>query len=163
MRNRKLTLIIICLAIAIIVTTGCSRRFLPASGSYRLPSPSPAIPAGDTPANGLVQSDGSGAVTIDVKWLGAGEGTLTFNVDMNTHSVDLDEYDLGQLTVLRDGAGQEYYPTAWESAPGGHHRRGKLTFPLPDTLSQGAAGYLELVIRNVAGVSERVMRWEMTS
>jgi hypothetical protein len=80
---------------------------------------------------------------------------------MNTHSVDLDEYDLGKLTVLRDDQGHEYQPVSWESAPGGHHRRGTLAFVPPDSLRSGEAQSLELVIRDVAGVDERVMTWRL--
>jgi hypothetical protein len=69
--------------------------------------------------------------------------------------VYLDQYDLGELAVLRDDAGKEYHPTSWDSAPGGHHRRGILAFSPPEK-----AKYLELVIRGVAEVRERVFRWE---
>ncbi len=80
---------------------------------------------------------------------------------MNTHSVDLDQYDLGELAVLRDDAGNEYHPISWDSPPGGHHRRGALTFPLPDSLSQGEARYLEIVIQDIAGIEQRVLKWEL--
>jgi hypothetical protein len=63
--------------------------------------------------------------------------------------------------VLRDDAGNEYRPSSWDSAPGGHHRQGTLTFPIPDSLGQGKARYIEMVIRDVAGVKERVLRWEL--
>jgi hypothetical protein len=108
-----------------------------------------------------VQSSTGGKVTIDVEWTGIENNTLVFYVAMNTHSVDLDRYDLGKVAVLRDDTGKEYRPSSWHSAPGGHHRSGTLTFPIPDSLSQGRARYLQLIIRDVAGVKERTLKWEL--
>jgi len=80
---------------------------------------------------------------------------------MNNNSVNLDQYDLKELTLLRDGQGNEYRPTSWRSASGSHYRSGELTFALPDSLSQGKAKFVELIIRDLAGVNERVLRWEV--
>ncbi|HEY82339.1 MAG TPA: hypothetical protein G4O01_03500 [Dehalococcoidia bacterium] len=113
------------------------------------------------PTNGAVQSNTGGAVTIDVEWVSADDAQLVFQVAMNTHSVDLDQYDLGTLAILRDDAGGEYHPLSWDSAPGGHHRRGTLIFPVPDSLRQGKAKHIEIIIRDVAGVEGRVLRWEL--
>ena len=113
------------------------------------------------PTNGLIQSNTGGSVTIDVEWVKTEDDSLVFNVSMNTHSVDLDQYDLGELAVLRDDAGKEYRPVSWDSAPGGHHRRGTLTFPLPDSLSQEEEKYVEIVIRDVADIEERLLKWEL--
>ncbi len=63
--------------------------------------------------------------------------------------------------MLRDDTGNEYRPVSWDSAPGGHHRKGTLTFVLPDSLSQGKAKYVEIVIQDVAGIKERVLKWEL--
>lgn len=114
------------------------------------------------PINGPVQSSSGGAVTVDVKWLSAEKEILVFAVSLNTHSVNLDQYDLGKLAVLRDDGGNEYNPTSWKSAPGGHHRKGTLTFAVPDSLSQKKAKYLELILRDVAGVAERAIKWELS-
>ena len=133
---------------------------LGACASSASPSPtSPSGPGSQAPTNGLVQSSSGGSVTIDVKWLGAQDGSLAFQVTMDTHSVDLDQYDLGKLAVLRDDTGKEYAPAAWLSPPGGHHREGTLKFPVPESLTQGKARSIQLVIRDVAGVGERVLQW----
>jgi hypothetical protein len=100
-------------------------------------------------------------VTIDVEWIKAEDNSLIFDVAMNTHSVDLDQYNLGQLAILRDNTGKEYHPVSWDSAPGGHHRRGTLSFPLPDSLNQGGTSYIEIVIQDVAGIKERVLKWDL--
>ena len=147
--------------VAVILVAGCSSRFVPPGEETDYPSLPPSS-SFDGPTNGLVQSNTGGNVDIDVEWVVADSDSLVFNVAMNTHSVDLDQYDLGELAVLRDDRGNEYRAISWESASGGHHRTGILTFPiLPDSLSQGKAGYLEIVIRDVAGIEERVLKWEL--
>ena len=114
-----------------------------------------------------VQTSSGGNVTIDVSWDGASDsGTLTFEVAMNTHSVGLDGYDLSKLAILRNDRGQEVKPERWDAPPGGHHRRGVLTFPAVDSSGKPVVDdgvkSLELMIKDVAGVSERVLKWEVS-
>jgi len=147
------------IAMTAIILTGCSSRFV---------SPSKEItPAGQTPSPALVsqaptqvRSSSEGAVTIDVGWDDKKATQLEFSVVMNTHSVDLDQYDLGKLTVLQDDSGNKYQPLSWQAPAGGHHRSGMLIFPLPDSVRQGKAKYFEIVIRDVDSIKERVFRWE---
>lgn len=141
-----------------VIVAGCSSSPPIQEKTSSQPTTSPTL---KVPTNGLIQSNTGGSVTIDVEWVKAGDDSLTFNVAMNTHSVDLDQYDLGKLAVLRDDTGNEYHSSSWDSALGGHHRRGTLAFPLPDSLSQGTAKYVELVIRDVADIEERVLKWEL--
>jgi len=105
-----------------------------------------------------VRSDNAGGVVIDVEpvKLGDDQETWEFAVALNTHSVDL-AYDLTQVAVLRCERGEEHLPLAWEgSPPGGHHRQGLLRFSPLDHSSS----FIEIVIRGVANVPERVFRWE---
>jgi hypothetical protein len=104
-----------------------------------------------------------GQVTIKAIWRGPGE-KLVFDVALDTHVIDLDGYDLRQLASLRTDQGREVLPVGWDAPSGGHHRSGTLTFPAtgPDgnaVLGPGT-GALQLVIRDVAGVSERVFTWQ---
>ncbi len=117
---------------------------------------------------GTTRTSEGGSVTIDVTWEKSKESAdvLTFAVGMNTHSVDLDRYDLGKLAILRTDQGQEVKPGRWDAPEGGHHRSGVLTFPARDgsgrpVLGPGV-GSFELVIRDVAGIKERVLRWEVS-
>ncbi len=100
--------------------------------------------------------------TTTATWLGSSAG-MVFSVAMNTHAVDLDSYDLKQLATLRIDGGREVQPTSWEAPKGGHHRSGTLTFPATDTdgrpLIASGTRTIELVIRDVAGVPERVFAW----
>ena len=141
--SKKSTLFLL-MSLAIILLAGCS------SSSQQ-----------GTQSNGLIQSSTGGPVTIDVKWLGIDNDSLIFDVSMNTHSVDLDSYDLSELAVLIDDTGNKFYPTSWDSAPGGHHRKGIITFPVPDSIIQEKTEYFEMLIRDVAGVENRVLKWEL--
>lgn len=151
-KKRSFILVISILTMAILIA-GCSSS--PVS-----PEKGNTPPTGGS-VNGLIQSSTEGAVTIEVEWLANNRDTLVFDIAMNTHSVNLDQYDLKELTFLRDEKGAEYRPLSWNSAPGGHHRTGRLTFALPTSLSQGKAKYFELHIGDVAGVKERVLKWEL--
>lgn len=142
------------LVIGAILVTGCTSRSLPQGKNAPEISTSSS---GNSPTNGLTQSHNGGAVTIDVEWLGETSGNLRLEVAMNTHSVDLDSYDLGKLALLRDDTGKQYLPTSWDSRPGGHHKQGVLTFQAPDSEPK----YLDLIIWDVAGVKERAFRWEL--
>ena len=157
----KSSVLVITVIMMAVIGAGCSPGFVP---QQKEDAPSPSPPSGspsNVPTNGLVQSNTDSAVTIDMEWIKAKDGSLIFSVAMNTHSVDLDQYDLGELTILRDDADNEYHPVSWDSAPGGHHRMGTLTFPLPDSVSQGNAKYIEVMIRDIAGIEERVFKWEL--
>jgi hypothetical protein len=112
----------------------------------------------------VTQTSEAGQVTVKVTWQGVAAGPV-FSVAMDTHSVDLDAYDLKQLAVLRTDSGREVRPVEWQSPKGGHHRSGTLAFP-PNT-PDGAAllgtntRTFELVIRDLAGVPERTFRWSL--
>ncbi|NOZ26654.1 MAG: hypothetical protein GXP39_01195 [Chloroflexi bacterium] len=101
----------------------------------------------------------AGRVTVEIAPLNLDrpESTLHFRVAMNTHSVELD-YDLTQLAVLRTDRGDEVAPVRWDGARGGHHVSGVLYFP---TIDLDGAQWIEVVIRDVAGIPERVFRWDL--
>ncbi|HET7271065.1 MAG TPA: hypothetical protein VFI90_08245 [Rubrobacter sp.] len=117
----------------------------------------------DKPSSATRTSEG-GEVTVAATWKGRSAGPV-FEVAMDTHSVDLDGYDLKKLAVLRTGGGEEVRPSAWDAPKGGHHREGTLAFPKrtpggsriigPDTRR------IELIIRDVAGVPERRFEWKL--
>lgn len=99
-----------------------------------------------------------GGVTVKVTPTSMAPGApLAFDVAMDTHSVDLTD-DLLKVAVLRDEQGTEYKPTVWDGAgPGGHHRQGTLKFPA----MPGSPKTVILVLKDVAGVPERVFQWTL--
>lgn len=104
------------------------------------------------------------SVTIEATPQGklmVGSKELVFNVVMDTHSVDLDVYDLTTLATLRDSQGRQFKAISWQSPKGGHHRSGTLGFKNDQSLLQPDTKYIELLIKDVAKVPERVLRWEL--
>ncbi|HBY97624.1 MAG TPA: hypothetical protein DEP84_27390 [Chloroflexi bacterium] len=121
-----------------------------------------AVPARHNRASFPVQTSEGGQVSVAVTWSGPATG-LVFDVAMNTHSVNLDGYNLKQLAVLRTDQGQEVRPSGWETSGGGHHRAGTLIFPDEGRDGRPVLGAevhaVTLVIRDVAGVPERSFQW----
>jgi hypothetical protein len=125
------------------------------------PAAAETQPQAAAPAIFEPQANSEQAVTVQVTPLNLPEGseTLDFEVAFNTHSVDL-SFDPAAISVLRDDQGREYPAAGWEgSEPGGHHRSGVLKFTAPENMP----AFVEVIIRDVAGVPERVFRWELNS
>ncbi len=158
MSKRKMRLLVIMSMLAgllaVLILAGCSSA---ATASKPQSAPPPVSSQPSEPSSAPVQSSSGGSVTIEAKLLGHQNGSLVFEISMGTHSVNLDTYDFKQLALLRDDKSGEYSPIEWDSAAGSHHRSGKLVFAHPDKSTKT----FELVIRNVAGVNERVLRWQV--
>jgi len=108
-------------------------------------------------APGQTRTHSGGGVTVKVTYLNpqAADGAR-FEVVLDTHSANLDAYDLKALSILRDEAGKGYEATQAEDKGSGHHRQITLVFPKPPS----GIKRLDLLIRDIAGVKERVFRWE---
>lgn len=118
----------------------------------------------------LTQQDTQGAVTVEATLLTLdklrADGKLAVQVKLDTHAVDLDQYQLEKLATLRDTQGQEIQALGLESPSGsGHHREGVLIFPGTDASGKPVLGpevrTLTLILRGVGGVPERVFRWQL--
>jgi hypothetical protein len=93
---------------------------------------------------------------VDVTFLKERAEGATFQVVLDTHSGSVDGYRFEEIVRLRDGRGGEMSPAAVEGAKGsGHHREAMVRFAWPEPRPKT----LELVVKGVAGVSERVFRW----
>lgn len=135
-------------------------------------TPGATSPAGSTPdttatsaggaavAVGAPQevSDANG-VTVTATWGGSATAAV-FEIEMDTHSGSLDSIDLAGA-VLRNDRGQQLSGASWAAPAGGHHRSGKLTFAGDAAPVLQGAKWVELVLPNVGGVPERVLRWEL--
>lgn len=116
----------------------------------------PRIAGAGESASRAKQSVAGGGVTVDVSFLKERAEGATFQVVLDTHSANLDGYRFEEIVRLRDGRGGEQSPAAVESAKGsGHHREATVRFAWPDP----KPGSVELVVKGVAGVPERVFRW----
>jgi hypothetical protein len=102
-------------------------------------------------------SNSSGGVTVKVTHRAPQPpNELRFEVALDAHSLDLDPYDLRNLTLLRDANGKTYEPLNFEKKGSGHHREAVVFFPQPS-----AGGQVEVIIKDVAGVKERVFRFNI--
>ncbi len=81
----------------------------------------------------LTKTDSQGPVTVKVAFDAQEQterGKLVFKVEMDTHSVEVGNINLGQLSVLRNEKGEQVNPSEWTSPAGdGHHVKETLTFP----------------------------------
>ena len=115
-------------------------------------------------SNSATRASEGGEVTVSATWKGRSVGPV-FEMAMDTHSVELDAYDLKKLAVLRADGGVEVRPSAWDAPKGGHHREGTLTFPERTPGGSRVIGpdtrRIRLVIRDVAGVPERSFEWKL--
>lgn len=111
--------------------------------------------AAETPP-GVKQSIRGGGVTVRVELLKESSEAAAFQVSLDTHTINLDVYEFKQIVRLRDSRGGELAPTVVEGVTGsGHHRRATLSFAWPEPKPRT----LELVVKDVASVPERVFRW----
>ena len=166
MHNRTLWVMSL-LAILTLILAGCSAN--------PSPTPQPAVPVALAPtpvptAKGpeptptptakslTAQVVAGGGMTVLVRppTLKLGQA-VEFGIVLDSHSVEIVE-DMAKSVVLRTETGKEYTPAAWDGdKPGGHHRTGVIRFaPLTDQPRR-----IELIIKDVAGVPERLYRWEL--
>jgi len=135
----KLNVIII--ALSVLISTAISGCL---SGSEQTPEQTAP------PADLSEQKENSEAgVTITAVYL----GNNAFEISLDTHSGSLD-YEMDKISYIRDSKGNIIKPEAWDGGIGGHHFKGTLKFPKFDDSRS-----FELVIENVAGVEERVLKW----
>ena len=127
------------------------------------PNATPPLASAGASSPGTTLTNEGGMVTVFATWAGPTAGPV-FKIVLDTHSVDLDTYDLAKLAVLRVD-GREVAATVWDAPKGGHHRSGDLVFPTSGadgapTIGASAKA-VEIVVRDVAGVPERTFRWPL--
>lgn len=161
MRTKSFFIPILLGFVALLLTACSGTSSAPASNANRSQNQNvvTSTKAGSANSNGMEsQTVEGGSVTVQVTPLTIKMGApLEFDIAMNTHSVDL-AADLMKAVVLRDDSGIEYTPIAWNGpSGGGHHREGKIKFA-PLTLKTKS---LTLVVKNIAGMPERVYKWDV--
>ena len=124
---------------------------------------------GDGPAAGedLTRTSETDGITVEARWLTEAELTdldadlsqypldafVLLELKLDAHSGDLNEIDLQDGAMLRQGQAEEP-PEAWMSeSDDSHHREGILVFP-----RQLETGPVQLVLR--IGEEEVVLLWE---
>lgn len=89
-------------------------------------------------------------IKISVTYLPDITDASVFDIKVTAHK-DYDD-DFMANSYLRDSNGKTYQPLSYEG-DGGHHASGTLRFPKIESKR------FELVIRDIAGVNERVFKW----
>ena len=107
----------------------------------------------------LSQQVAGGGVTVAATLLKDQAEATAIKLVLDTHSVNLDGYKFEAIATLRDDSGRTYPVEAVEQASGGgHHRQAVLRFGKADPQAKS----LELIVKDVAGVKERIFRWNTT-
>lgn len=108
-------------------------------------------------------TDSQGAVTVIVKPLdlNSSQDRLSFEVTLDTHSIDL-SMDLATLATLTTDTGMSVQAVVWAAPLGGHHVSGTLSFPASvegKPILDGASK-LTLIINDL-DAPERVFTWDL--
>jgi hypothetical protein len=130
--------IIITLSILVLVS-GCLSDDRQTETSFIKPIPNQSEPKENSEAG----------VTITVLYL----DNNTFHIKLDTHSGSLD-YKMDKISYIRDNKGNIIKPESWTGGIGGHHFEGTLKFQKFNDNTN-----FELVIQDVAGVKERILKW----
>ncbi len=129
-------------------------------GRTTAPAVSQATPGSSIPGpSAATQRSEGGQVTVEATWAGPAAGA-TFELKLDTHSVDLDALDLSSA-LLRNDRGEALAAEPWSAPKGGHHREGTLAFGGDPGRFLAGAQWIELVLRGVGDVPERTLRWEV--
>lgn len=86
-----------------------------------------------------------------------GKEELEFEVKLDTHTVNLDAFNFEKSVTLKDDKGKTYKPSSSETSGSGHHRSAEVKFKNP-----GKVKSLELLVKDVGGVKETVLKWEIS-
>ena len=104
-------------------------------------------------------SNSSGGVTVKATYkTPQPQNELRFEIVIDTDTVNLDGYDLQKLALLRDSSGKIYDPVKADAKGSAHHRSAEIFFPRPT----GGAQQVDLVIKDIAGVKERVLHFHIS-
>ncbi len=110
------------------------------------------ISGGEKPLADLLEPrvNSEAGVQITAAYLPDITDATAFEIKVTAH-MDYND-DFKNDSYLRDSSGKTYQPLSYEGA-GGHHASGILRFPKIESKS------FELVIKDIAGVNERVFKW----
>ena len=99
-------------------------------------------------------STDSGDVAIDLTPIKIDGKNLILSVSLNTHSVELSQFDLKQIATLKYN-GKTAYPIEAPKIEG-HHSSGSIVFNVDDNLKDFA-----IIIKGIPKVEERVYKWSV--
>lgn len=93
-----------------------------------------------------------GEVSIELTPREIINGNLYVDLAVNTHSIDLTQFNLMELTIL-EKEGSVISPIEVPQL-NGHHSSGQLVFEIGNNIEQ-----FKIVIRNIPKIEERIFEW----
>jgi len=113
-----------------------------------------------TGKGGLTQTDKQGAVEVALTWLNPGrnETSLKMDVSMNTHSVDLNSYNLVQNVEVYADNRQITSQFGLNTQGEGHHVQNVLTVP---DVNLRQAKTLKVILKNLDNIPSRTFIWDL--
>lgn len=116
----------------------------------------------------LFKMDGQGNVQVGAMFMNPmeeNEDYYIFKTQFNTHSVDIDQYDLGKMAIFTTGDGIVLKDEIiWEKLDGeGHHYIGNYRIPKSidgKPIITENTQFIELNISELDGIQNRRMIWE---
>lgn len=114
-------------------------------------------PAGQKDAPSKTVSSNGVKVRVTY-WNPQAKGAPLFGVSLDSDSVDLSAYNLGEATFLRDDSGVVYKGEVLASSGGGRHKDAAIVFK---NAVASSAEYLQFVLKGVAGINEMVFRFDV--
>ncbi|MBI4016893.1 MAG: hypothetical protein HY363_04330 [Candidatus Aenigmarchaeota archaeon] len=94
----------------------------------------------------------NGDVSIELTPAGTKDGKLQINIVANTHSVDLSQFDLLQITSLI--VGEKTIKPVVAPLLSGHHSSGIIEFE-----AGGIAAEFTVIIKGIPQIEERIFKW----
>jgi hypothetical protein len=116
-----------------------------------------------------LRTDSQGGMIVEIQFKELTEkGELAFTVKMNDHFIGINQYALDNLASLGNDQGTEVQASRWQSITLSPQRvSGTLYFPAKDDSEKPLIAHgvrnVTLKIKDMAGISERVFQWNLTS
>lgn len=160
---KKLHILLVIILGLTLVACGSAQTGISSNPEVASAKSQPTSTQAQSVSSDMVRKDNQGAVefTVQPLTLNPTGDTLTFEVSMNTHSVDL-SMDLATLATLTTDNGNSIQGVLWDGPRGGHHVSGTLSFPasIAGKPILDGASKLSLTINNI-DAPERVFTWDL--
>ena len=146
--NGKIILIVLLVIIIFIVSCTDNSKIIPEENNKNSNENS-VISGFETISSGTTET---GDVLIELRPHAFDNGKLNVDFSANTHSVDLSQFDLMQITTL-EYDGNVLKPTSALTLAG-HHNSGTLVFDTGKELNS-----FKIVIKSIPDIEERIFEW----
>lgn len=109
----------------------------------------------------LERFNNEGAVKVTAEYLPPKKSKIeeiSFRLVLDTHSVNLEQYDIQQLSSLIIDNGAPIEASKWQPTGASHHFNGVLSFSKELPSEEHT---IKLIVKNIDNVEERVFEWQL--